>query len=412
MASMLERFLRYVQIDTQASEQSKTTPTTSGQLEFGRQLAQELRELGLSDVCQDETGVVVATVPGRTPHAPTIAWLAHVDTSPETSGANVHPIVHTEWDGSDIVLPGDPSQVLRVAQFPELARYRGKTLITSDGTTLLGGDDKAGVAIIVEAARVLLASPDVAHGPVKLVFTCDEEVGKGGAPVDLERLGAVVGYTVDGAAEGEIEAETFSADKATVVFQGINIHPCCAKGRMINALRLAGLFLSRLPRMTLSPETTEQREGFIHPTWMDGNVGKAELRILLRDFDTNKLQDQAALLRSIAGALEIEYPGAHIELRVDKQYRNMAEGIAKEPRAMKFALEAMRRVGITPRVVSIRGGTDGSHLTERGLPTPNLASGDHNPHSCLEWVCLQEMQSSAKMLVELARVWGETSAPA
>ncbi|MBI5536076.1 MAG: peptidase T [Deltaproteobacteria bacterium] len=405
MSTMLDRFLRYVRIDTQASEQSKTIPSTPGQLELGRQLVEELKELGLSDVVQEPSGLVVATLPGSSPGAPTIAWLAHLDTSPETSGANVRPIVHTAWDGADVVLPGDSTQILRVQQFPELESYKGKTLITSDGTTLLGGDDKAGVAIIVEAARLLLASPELAHGPIKLVFTCDEEVGRGAIPVDLDRLGAVVGYTVDGAAEGEIEAETFSADKATVTFVGINIHPCCAKGKMVNALRLAGLFLSRLPRTSLSPETTEGREGFIHPTSMDGSVGKAELRLLLRDFDTSKLAVQAELLRSIASAIEAEYPAARVDVQVQKQYRNMAEGIAREPRAMSFAIDAMRRAGIEPRILSIRGGTDGSRLTERGLPTPNLPCGDHNPHSCLEWVCLEEMQSTARVLVELAQVW-------
>jgi tripeptide aminopeptidase len=405
MDALLERFLRYVQVDTQASETSTTSPSTPGQLVLGRMLVDELRAMGLADAAQDARGTVVATLPATVASAPAIAWFAHVDTSPEAPGANVHPIVHRHYDGTAITLPGDPSQVIRPADSPHLARCVSKTIITSDGTTLLGGDDKGGVAIIVEAVANLLAHPEIPRGPVKVVFTCDEEVGKDELPVDLERLGAVVGYTLDGGSLGEIEAETFSGDRATVTIRGIATHPCAAKGKMINASRLVGLFLARLPRTALSPETTEGREGFIHPTAVEATVAKAQIRLILRDFVTSKLKDQADLLRSIGSGIEAEYPGATVEVAIDRQYRNMTEGISREPRAMSHALAAMRAAGVEPHVVAIRGGTDGAHFTERGLPTPNLFAGMHDMHSLVEWACLEEMQASVRVLVELARVW-------
>jgi tripeptide aminopeptidase len=408
MNTLLDRFCRYVRIDTQANDNSGTYPSSPGQLELGRMLADELRALGLRDVEQDEHGIVMATVPATVSHStPAIAWIAHVDTSPETTGHNVKPIVHTNYDGGDIVLPGDPTKVIRTADNPELLHLKGKTLITTDGTTLLGADDKAGVAVIMEAVSQVLARPEWPHGPIRVCFTCDEEIGHGVDHVDLKKLAAVVGYTLDGSGVGEIDNETFSANLAEVIFHGINIHPALAKGRMVNAVRLAGLFLDRLPRLRLCPETTSGREGFLHPYIIEGGVAQVKLKVLLRDFVTQKLGDHAAVLCDVARTLSHEFPPAKIEVKVTTQYRNMADGLTREPRAVSHAQEAMRRAGLEPKLMSIRGGTDGSRLTEMGLPTPNLSCGEHNFHSPLEWTCLEEMATAVRVLLELARVWSE-----
>lgn len=406
MGGLLERFLRYVRIDTQAVEQTKDYPSSPGQLVLGKMLVDELAELGVRDAAQDKFGIIMATIPATTKRTvPTIAWLAHKDTSPETTGKDVKPIVHRNYQGGDIQLPGDPTKVLRPSEFPELQQVIGKTVITTDGTTLLGADNKSGIAVIMEAARHLMAHPEIEHGPIRICFTCDEEVGRGVDHVDIGKLGATVGYTLDGLGQDEIEGETFSADKATVTVTGINIHPAVAKGKMVNAIRLAGYFLDRLPRIALAPEVTAGREGFVHPYQIEGGVAQVVIGLLLRDFETAKLADQADLLRSIAGQLMLEYPAAKIDVQVVKQYRNMADGVRKEPRAMAYAIEAMKRAGLEPRIQSIRGGTDGSRLTEMGLPTPNLSTGEHNPHSPLEWTCLEEMESAVKVLIELAQVW-------
>jgi tripeptide aminopeptidase len=408
MSTLLDRFCRYVRIDTQADEAATTYPSSPGQLELGRLLAGELRELGLADAAQDAHGIVMATVSATTRRqVPTVAWIAHVDTSPETSGKNVKPQVHRGYAGGDLVLPGDPTKVIRVADNPELAGLHGKTLITTDGTTLLGADDKAGVAVIMEAAAYLAAHPEVLHGPVRVCFTCDEEIGHGVDHLDLKKLGAQVAYTLDGGGTGEIDTETFSADLAVVTVKGVNIHPAIAKGRMVNAVRLAGMLLDRLPRQVLAPETTAEREGFLHPYRIEGGVAEVTLRILLRDFDTPRLRDREQLLRQAAATVAAEYPAAQVDVRVTPQYRNMADGLGREPRAVSFAEEAMRRAGLTPKRTIVRGGTDGSRLTEMGLPTPNLSTGEHNLHSPLEWTCLEEMQMAVSVLVELANVWGE-----
>jgi tripeptide aminopeptidase len=408
MESLLDRFCRYVRIDTQAKEGAGTYPSSRGQLELGRLLVDELHALGVTDAQQDEHGIVMATLPATSSRpAPTIAWIAHLDTSPETSGHNVKPIVHREYDGQDIVLPGDPSKVLRVSENPELAEVRGRTIVTTDGTTLLGADDKAGVAVIMEAAAHLMAHADVLHGPIRICFTCDEEIGHGVDHLDLKKLGAVVGYTLDGGGQGEIDGETFSADLAVVTITGINIHPAIAKGNMVNAIRLAGAFVERLPWQALSPETTAGREGFLHPYRIEGGVAQTNVRILLRDFDTAKLTEKADLLRTQAALLLAEHPRAKIDVAVTPQYRNMAEGLHQEPRALAFAETAMRRAGLEPRRTIVRGGTDGSRLTEMGLPTPNLSCGEHNLHSPLEWTCLEEMATAVRVLIELARVWCE-----
>jgi tripeptide aminopeptidase len=405
MNTLLDRFLRYVRVDTKADEKSSTYPSSPGQLVLGRMLRDELLAMGLSDAVQDEHGLVFATVPGNVPGAPTIAFNAHVDTNPENSGKDVDPQVIRNYPGGDLVLPKDRSKVIRVADNPELAGLVGKTIITTDGTTLLGADDKAGLAVIMEAARTLVEHPEIAHGPVRIVFTCDEEIGFGVKHLEPAQVGAVVAYTLDGAGSGEIEDETFSADAAVVTVTGVNIHPSIAKGRMVNAIRLAAMFVDRLPQRTLSPETTDGRQGFIHPLGVEGGVGETRVNFLLRSFDTPELAAQAELLREIGRQVEREFPGARVKVETRKQYRNMKDGIAREPRAVEYAAEAVRRAGLEPKFKVIRGGTDGAQLTEKGLPTPNLSTGEHNPHSPLEWTCLEEMEAAVRVVVELCKVW-------
>lgn len=403
---LLERFVRYAQMDTQADERSSSYPSTPNQLVLGRLLHDELRSLGLTDVKQTEHGIVYATVPGNVAESvPTVALVAHVDTSPEFSGKGVRPQVIRNYPGGDIVLPNAPERVIRVSENQELNALIGKTIITTDGTTLLGADDKAGVAVIMQAVQALIDDPTIPHGPVRVCFTCDEEIGKGVLHVDLQELAADVAYTLDGAGAGEVEGETFSADKATVTITGVNIHPSIAKDRMTNAVRLAGMFLERLPKRTLTPETTSDREGFIHPYVIEGGVPEVKIHCLLRDFDTPRLAEQAERLRTIARQLTEEYPEARIDVAVQAQYRNMRDGMTREPRAVPYALEAIRRAGLEPRQAIIRGGTDGSRLTEMGLPTPNLSTGEHNPHSPLEWACLEEMQDNVRIVIELLKVW-------
>lgn len=430
---LVERFLRYVQVDTTARPDAESYPSSSGQLELGRLLLGELWGLGLADAQQNQHGIVLATIPGRkkgagafcrngpeagtdaqrrsshkrrlSPSSSTIALCSHLDTSPETTGAGVKPQVIKNYPGGDIVLPGDSSRVIRVADDPELDRLRGRTLITSDGTTLLGADDKAGVAIIMETAARLIEHPEISHGPVRICFTCDEEIGRGVDKLDLQEIGATVCYTLDGHGSNEIDVETFSADQAVVTVRGVNIHPSIGKGRMTNAVRAAADFVARLPRDCLSPETTDGREGFLHPYDVAGGVAEVKLKILLRDFDAAALVGQADRLRTIAAAVMQDFPAAKIDVAIERQYRNMAEGLAREPRAVAYAEEALRRLGRTAKQTIVRGGTDGSRLTELGLPTPNLSCGGHNPHSPLEWACLEEMAESVEWLVSLVQVW-------
>lgn len=408
MPSLLERFLAYVRIDTQADEHSRSSPSTPGQLALSRLLADECRAMGLVDVSMAEHGVVMATLPATVSWAaPTIAFVAHVDTSPETSGKDVKPIVHAGYSGGDIHLPGDPTKVIRVADTPELAALVGKTIVTSDGTTLLGADDKSGVAVIMAAAERLVSRREVPHGPIRLVFTCDEEVGRGTEHVDIGRIGATVAYTLDGGGAGEINAETFSADLAVVTVTGVNTHPSVGKGTMVNAIRILAEFLDSLPKDSLAPECTAGREGFVHPYALSGGVAEAEARLILRDFEEEGLAAQARLLESIAKRLRAIHPKASIRVATSPQYRNMRDGVAREPRAVGLAVEAMKRAGIEPRLEPIRGGTDGSLLTSLGLPTPNLSTGEHSPHSPLEWTCLEEMETAVEVLVQLAGLWVE-----
>ena len=405
MTTLLDRFLRYVRLDTMADERSTTYPSTPNQLVLGQMLRDELLALGLKDAYQTEHGIVYATVPGNVPGVPTVAFVAHVDTSPETTAKEVKPQVIRNYPGGDIMLPGDSSKVIRTADSPELNDLVGKTIITTDGTTLLGGDDKCGVAVIMELAKTLVENPAIPHGPVRVCFTCDEEIGKGVHHVELTELGADVAYTLDGAGSGEIEGETFSADKATVTISGVNIHPALAKDRMLNAVKLAGEFLAKLPQGQLSPETTEGMDGFVHPYIIEGGVGEVKIHCLLRSFDTPKLAEYAEMLRGFGREVEAAHPKAKVRVDVAYQYRNMRDGMGKEPRAIPYAIEATKRAGLTPVQKSIRGGTDGSRLTEMGLPTPNLSTGEHNFHSPLEWTCLEEMEAAVRVCVELVQVW-------
>ena len=407
MDTLLDRFTRYVKVETTAVEETKDYPSSPGQLELGRMLVDELKALKLSDVSQDENGIVWATVPGNVPGAPTIAWLAHMDTSPEFTAKNVKPIVHKNYNGKDITLPGDPTRIIRVDETDGMADLVGKTLITSDGTTLLGADDKSGLAVIMTAAAQLMAHPELKHGPIRVVLTCDEEVGRGTDKLDLAKIGAAVGYTLDGDGEAGLENETWSANVAVVTITGKNIHPGYAKGRMINAIRLAAQFVERIPWHWLSPETTEGRDGFLHPYVIEGGVPETKIRVLLRSFVTAELDTQAKVLHAIADTIRAEHPGARIVIEIKEQYRNMIEYLAKDPRAVKLAEQAIRAAGLTPKFKSIRGGTDGSKLSEKGLPTPNLSVGMHNFHSPLEFAVLEQMESAVKILVELAQLWGK-----
>ncbi len=405
---LLARFLRYVQVDTTAIEGATCYPSSPGQLTLGTMLVDELRAMGLDKISHSEFGIVVATIPSRGAEtAPVVALNSHVDTSPETTGAGVKPQVINDYRGGDLVLPGDPSKVIRVSANPELDALHGCTLITTDGTTLLGGDDKAGLAVIMELAECLLENENITHGPIRLLFTCDEEIGHGIDHVNIEELGATVCYTLDGGGAGDIDYETFSADLAIVTVRGVNIHPSIAKGKMVNAIRAASAFIDKLPRETLAPETTDERQGFIHPYQIEGGVAQVTIRIILRDFETAALDTYAEMLRAAADGVESEFPGTTISVETRRQYRNMRDGLVNEPRAVKYAQLAHERLGREAKLTIIRGGTDGSQLTERGLPTPNLSTGQHNPHSPLEWACLDEMVQAAEVLVELLQVWAE-----
>lgn len=403
---LLHRFLRYVKVNTTANAATDIYPSSEGQWELGKIILAELEELGAHDAHVDEYGLVWAMIPGNVEDAPTIAWNSHLDTSPETTGENVKPQVIENYPGGDIPLSGDASKVITMAESPELNDLIGKTLITTDGTTLLGGDDKAGIAIIMEAANYLMEHPEIKHGPIRILFTCDEEIGRGVNHVNIEKVGAVAAYTLDGGGAGDIDVETFSADGLAVSVKGVNIHPSIAKDRMVNALRAAGAFLERLPQ-DQAPETTEDRVGFIHPYVLEGGVAEVNIKILLRDFDTAQLQVKADLVRDLATQIEQDFAGISIQVDHQKQYRNMADGLPKEPRAVAFAERAHDELGLEYRLSSIRGGTDGSMLTEKGLPTPNLSSGQHTQHSPLEWACLDEMLQQGQVLIQTAVIWGQ-----
>jgi len=411
MSNVLERFLRYVRYDTQSNEQSKTYPSTDKQLVLLRDLAAELRDVGLHDAAIDDYGYVMATVPATTSRdVATIGFIAHVDTSPEVSGADVRPIVHSAYDGRDLVLPDDPTAVLRLATDPALGEQMGHDIVTASGATLLGADDKAGVAEIVTAAAYLAAHPEIEHGPIRVAFTPDEEVGRGTQHFDVARFGAVCAYTMDGGERGEIEMESFSADAMTVTFHGFNTHPGYAKGRMVNAIKAAAAFIDRLPRDTMNPETTDGYDGFVHPYVVNASVDRTSVRLIVRDFVTSGLREKAALLAELAREAASVYPGTRVELAIEEQYRNMKEVLERHPAIVEHARSAIRDAGLEPRSRPIRGGTDGSRLSFMGLPTPNLFAGEHNFHSRLEWVSAQDMEKAVEVIVNLCRSWARPGA--
>jgi tripeptide aminopeptidase len=406
--SVLDSFLRYVQVDTRADEKSLTCPSTPGQLTLQHMLAAELRAIGLSDVSLDGNGYLMATVPATTAdEIATIGLIAHVDTSPEMPGDGVKPIVHRAWDGRDIVLPDDPTAVLRAAELADLAAQVGHDIVTASGLTLLGADDKAGVAEIVAAAAYLVAHPDIPHGPVRMAFTPDEEIGRGTLHFDVDRFAARCAYTLDGGALGEVEAESFSANAMTLTFHGFNTHPGYGKGRLINAIKIAADFINRLPVDRLSPETTGGHEGFVHPYVVDASVDRTTVKLLIRDFETSGLRVKESIVEELARAAAARYPGSRLEIGITESYRNMKEVIDRHPEVAEYAREAVRRAGLEVRTRSIRGGTDGSRLSFMGLPTPNLFAGEHNFHSRLEWTSVQEMEKAVEVIVELCRVWEE-----
>jgi tripeptide aminopeptidase len=406
---VLERFLRYVAYDTQSREGADTYPSTPGQLVLLRDLVSELRALGLADAALDAHGYVMATIPGTSarPDVPVIGFIAHVDTSPEMSGAGVRPIVHRAYDGRDLALPDDAAAVLRVADSPYLGECLGHDIVTASGTTLLGADNKAAVAEIVTAAEYLMAHPEIPRGPIRIAFTPDEEVGQGTRYFDVERFGARYAYTMDGGARGELEFESFSADAITITFRGFNTHPGFAKGRMVNAIKLAARFIERLPADRLSPETTDDREGFVHPYVVQAGVDRTTVRLIVRDFDTAGLQEKEAWLQELAGCVVAEVAGAAFDVQIEEQYRNMREVIDHHPVVVARAREAIARAGLSVRERAIRGGTDGSRLSFMGLPTPNLFAGEQNFHSRLEWVSVQDMEKAVAVIVELAKLWEE-----
>ena len=407
---LLERFLRYVRIDTAADPNSNSYPSSENQRELGRILASELVAMSADDTYQDQHALVYATVPSTLGDAdvPVVALVAHVDTSPEAPSENVTPSVIENYDGRDITLAN--GQKITADNCPELPSLVGSTLITTDGTTLLGGDDKAGVAIIMELAQTLIENPHLPHGPVRIVMTCDEEIGHGTDKIDLEKLGSDVAYTVDGGGAGEIDVETFSADAITVRFTGHNIHPAIAKGRMVNALRAASQLVAALPSDRQTPETTEERQGFIHPHSISGGVGEATVEMILRSFDEEDLKTYADQVRAAVNDIKSKTPGLEVQLDVRRQYRNLRDGLAKLPESVTIAEQAFQNLGRKYSKEIVRGGTDGSVLTEKGLPTPNLSSGQHNIHSVLEFACLDEMVAAAEHLIELLSLWSNRRA--
>jgi tripeptide aminopeptidase len=406
--TVVERFLRYVAIDTQSDPASPTCPSTEKQKTLGALLATELRAIGLADAELDSFGYVYATIPATTAKTvPVVCFCSHMDTSPDCSGADVKPQIVHDYQGGDIVLPGDPSQVIRPADHPALADQIGNDIVTSDGTTLLGADNKAGVAAIMDAAQFLVANPQIPHGPIKILFTPDEEIGRGVDKVDLARLGADFAYTIDGETAGHIEDETFSADGATISIEGVSAHPGFAKGKIEHAIKIAAAIVERLPKATCSPETTEGREGFLHPIGIRGALEQTTLSFIIRDFTEQGLKEKAALLQRIVDEVMADYPRSRARIEIKPQYRNMKDVIDRHPQLIFNAREAISRAGLTPVTTSIRGGTDGSRLSAMGLPCPNIFAGEHAFHSRLEWVSVQDMEKAAETIVHLAMIFEE-----
>jgi tripeptide aminopeptidase len=408
--TVTERFLRYVVIDTQSDPASSTCPSTEKQKDLGRLLVAELRAMGIGDAHLDQHGYVYATIPANTlKKVPVICLCSHMDTSPDCTGRNVKPQLVRNYRGGDVTLPGDPAQVIRIAEHPALKDQIGNDIITTDGTTLLGADNKAGVAEIMDAAHTLVQNPQIKHGTIKILFTPDEEIGRGVDRVDLKKLGADFAYTIDGETAGTIEDETFSADGVTITIEGVSTHPGFAKGKMEHAIKIAAAIVDRLPKDTCSPETTEGKQGFLHPIGIAGALEKATLGFIVRDFTEAGLKEKEVLLEGIVKDVMKGFPRSTYAIEIKEQYRNMKEVIDRHPEIVDYAVEAIRRAGLKPVRSSIRGGTDGSRLSFMGLPCPNIFAGEHAFHSRLEWVSVQDMEKAVQTIVHLAMIWEERS---
>jgi tripeptide aminopeptidase len=408
--TVADRFMRYVQVDTQSDPASDTQPSTEKQKDLSRILVAELLKIGIKDAELDEHGYVYATIPATSKkNVPVLCYCSHVDTAPDCSGKDVKPILHKQYDGKDIVLPDDPTVVVSTKDHPYLKQRIGDDIITASGTTLLGADDKAGVAIIMDLANYLVQHPEIEHGAIRILFTPDEEVGRGVNKVDMKRLGAQFGYTLDGGERGVLEGENFSADAVVVTFNGISAHPGYAKGKMVSAIKAAAAFLDKLPRHEWNPETTEGKQGFVHPVHMEGVLEKATVQFIIRDFDTPMLATHEQKLRELVDQTVREFPCLSTEFVVKEQYRNMKEVLEGVPQVMDYAAEAYKRAGMNPERVSIRGGTDGSRLSFMGMPCPNLFTGEMGIHSKQEYVSVQDMEKAVETLVHLAQVWEENS---
>lgn len=407
--TVTERFLRYVQIDTQADPESDTTPSSEKQKNLSRLLVAELLEMGISDAEMDEFGYIYATIPANTTktNIPTLCFCSHVDTAPDASGTDVKPLMHHNYQGQDIILPDDTSQVIRFSEHPYLATQIGNDVITASGLTLLGSDDKSGVAEIMDAAYQLLNTPAVKHGKIRILFTPDEEIGRGVDKVNMERLAADFGYTMDGGPVGDLEDETFSADGATVTIQGVAAHPGYAKGKMENAIKIVSEIVAALPKRSLTPENTSEKQGFLHPVKIEGGLENAKLTLILRDFDDNLLKEKADILRGCVAKVMRRFPNSKADVTIFEQYRNMKNVLDKQPQVIDNAIEAIKRAGLTPNLGSIRGGTDGSRLSFMGLPCPNLFAGEQAIHSRQEHVSVQDMEAAVRTIVHLCAVWEE-----
>lgn len=408
--TVLERFLRYVKIDTQSDPNSKTIPSTEKQKNLGKLLVKELKAMGITDAKLDKYGYVYGTIPATSKkQVPVICFCSHMDTSPDSSGENVKPIVHKNYKGQDLVLPDDPTQIIRLKDHPHLADQMGNDVITASGTTLLGADNKAGLAEIMDAANYLVSHLNEKHGEIKILFTPDEEIGRGVDKVNIKKLGAKFAYTVDGEKAGSLEDETFSADGVLITIHGVSAHPGYAKGKMESAIKIASEIVAALPKQGLSPETTDGRDGFVHPVVMEGMVEKATVRFIIRDFTDEKLKEHAAVLRKTMDKVLKKYPNSTAEFKVTEQYRNMKKVLDQHPEIMSNAVEAVRRAGLKPEPSSIRGGTDGSRLSFMGLPCPNIFAGEHAFHSKHEWVSVQDMEAAVRTIIHLAKIWEENA---
>ncbi|WP_339033878.1 peptidase T [Bradyrhizobium symbiodeficiens] len=406
--TVTERFLRYVTIDTQSDPESPRSPSTEKQKDLGRVLAAELKAIGVADAHLDEYGYVYGTIPANTTKkVPVICFCSHMDTSPDVTGKDVKPQVLKNYRGGDITLPGDTSQVIRFAEHPALKNQIGNDIITTDGTTLLGADNKAGVAEIMDAAHFFINNPDVKHGTIKILFTPDEEIGRGVDNVDIKKLGADFGYTMDGESAGCVEDETFSADGATITINGVSAHPGYAKGKMEHAIKIAAAIVERLPKEGCSPETTSGKQGFLHPIGIEGALEQARLSFIVRDFTEEGLKEKEVLLETIVKDVMKDYPRSTYTFEVKEQYRNMKQVIDRHPHVLEYAIEAIRRAGLRSMRTAIRGGTDGSRLSFMGLPCPNIFAGEHAFHSRLEWVSRQDMEKAVQTIVHLAMIWEE-----